>query len=43
MSKKLYDHLTSVNYGNIKTKIKQVQKKKKTPKISKQQDMGFKI
>ena len=34
MSKKLYDHIISVNYANIKTKIKNLQKKKKTHKVS---------
>lgn len=30
MSKKLYDHLTSVNYDNISNKIKKAKKKNKT-------------
>ena len=34
MSKKLYDHITSVNYANINKKIKTFQKKKKTHKVS---------
>lgn len=34
MSKKLYDHITSVNYANINTKIKTFQKKKKASKLS---------
>ncbi|GAF89554.1 unnamed protein product [marine sediment metagenome] len=29
MSKKLYDHLTSVNYANISNKIKKAKKKNK--------------
>ena len=34
MSKKLYDHIISVNYANINKKIKTFQKKKKAPKVS---------
>ena len=30
MSKRLYDHIVSVNYGNVKTKINNFSKKKKT-------------
>ncbi len=35
MSRKLYDHITSVNYGNIGNKIKTFKKKKTTPKVYK--------
>ncbi len=38
MSKKLHDHLTSTNYGNINTKIKTFQKKAKTYKKAKEQN-----
>ena len=32
MSKKLYEHLTTTNYANIGTKIKEAKKKNKTRK-----------
>ncbi len=35
MSKKLYDHLTSVNYANISNKIKKAQKKSKARRNTK--------
>lgn len=40
MSKKLYDHIISTNYGKISSKIKNNKKKKSTPKISEKQYMG---
>ena len=40
MSKKLYDHIISVNYENIAKKIKKARKKKSAPKVFKEQDMG---
>ena len=43
MSKKLYDHIISTNYANIKTKIKTLKKKKTTPKVSSKQDMGIEV
>lgn len=39
MSKKLYDHIISTNYGNISNKIKNSKKKKSTPKISEKKNM----
>ena len=35
MSKKIYDHIKSTNYGNITNKIKKLQKKAKPRKVSK--------
>ena len=40
MSKKLYDHVTSVNYANINTKIKKEKKKTKAPKVSENNHLG---
>lgn len=34
MSRKLYDHIISVNYGNITKKVKSFQKKKTPRKVS---------
>ena len=34
MSRKLYDHIISVNYGKITTKVKTFQKKKAPRKVS---------
>ena len=43
MSKKIYDHIKSTNYGDITNKIKKLQKKAKPRKVSKQSDMGVKV
>ena len=34
MSRKIYQHIISVNYGEIKTKVKAFQKKKTPRKVS---------
>lgn len=43
MSKKLYDHLKSTNYGNITNKIKKLQKKAKPRKVSENNNMELKV
>ena len=43
MSKKLYDHFKSTNYGNITNKIKKLQKKAKPRKVSENNNMEFKV
>jgi len=43
MSKKLYDHFKSTNYGNIANKIKKLQKKAKPRKVSKDNNMGVEV
>ena len=43
MSKKIYDHIKSTNYGNITNKIKKLQKKAKPRKVSEQSNMGAKV
>ena len=40
MSRKLYDHLKSVNYEDISKKIKKLQKKDKPRKVSQNNNMG---
>ena len=43
MSRKLYDHIISVNYGQIKTKVKAFQKKKAPRKVSGKQHLASKV
>ena len=43
MSKKIYDHIKSTNYGNITNKIKKLQKKAKPRKVSKDNLVGSKV
>ena len=43
MSKKIYDHIKSTNYGNITNKIKKLQKKAKPHKVSEDNLVGSKV
>ena len=43
MKRKLYDHLITTNYGNIKTKIESFRKKKKAPKKARNKDISSKV
>ena len=43
MSKKIYDHIKSTNYGNITNKIKKLQKKAEPRKVSKDNLVGSKV
>ncbi len=43
MSKKIYDHIKSTNYGDITNKIKKLQKKAKSRKVFKDNNMGVKV
>ena len=43
MSRKVYKHIKSTNYGNITNKIKKLQKKAKPRKVSENNNMEFKV
>lgn len=43
MSKKIYDHIKSTNYGNITNKIKKLQKKAKPRKVSEDNLIGSEV